>query len=279
MLTLLILATEGGIPPSNPWAKLAVPIGILVFVGSVYLLLRSNLGTRRGYLVMSTSLWGFGLLLALFWTFGAPGTPPATGPQNLPGQDLDYYLRKWIPYASTSTFAETYPNDPAEFGPVPDDVDEDLIAEGVGDIKTFFSGFAEDSVYSNLLTATDEAIETLYTKAADGRDVIAVTYAPTCSGPFGCVVGDDGTVSDVEEEGGEADVAFGGVIPGAPTTTLFAQYDRGNELLPSLLMTGIMAVLWVLHMVLLYRDERREADERAEERAEQVSEPAEPVPA
>lgn len=89
---MTVLASEGGIPASSPLAKLAVPIGIVIFVGPVFMLLRSNLGTRLGYLVMSTSLWGSTFLLALFWTFGAPGTPAFTGPQNLPGQELDEYL-------------------------------------------------------------------------------------------------------------------------------------------------------------------------------------------
>src|SRR5688572_24478959 len=102
---LLVLATEGGIPTSNPWSQLAVPLGVLIFVGSVYLLLRSNLGTRRGYLVMSTSLWGFGFLLSLFWAFGAPGTPANTGPQNLPGQELDAYQPVWFPFAADSNLA------------------------------------------------------------------------------------------------------------------------------------------------------------------------------
>ena len=99
LTSLIVLATEGGIPADSPWAKLAVPLGILLFVGPIFMLLRSNLGTRLGYLVMSVTLWGSIFLFALFWTFGAPGTPAFTGPQNLPGQELDEYLPIWVPLA------------------------------------------------------------------------------------------------------------------------------------------------------------------------------------
>ena len=72
-------------------------------------------------------------MLALFWTFGAPGTPPNTGPQNLPGQDLEAYLPVWRPFAPDSTLAvEEYPftqDYPEGFEPVPEDL-EVLAAEG-----------------------------------------------------------------------------------------------------------------------------------------------------
>src|SRR5688500_616859 len=104
---LLVLATEShGIPGSDWRAKIAVPLGFVLFFGSIYMLVRSNLGTRRGYLVTATSFFGFMTIYALFWTFGAPGPPPATGPQNLPGQELDAYEDVWRPYAGDSRVAE-----------------------------------------------------------------------------------------------------------------------------------------------------------------------------
>ncbi len=36
---LLILATEGGVPPEHIASQLAVPVGIVIFCGSVFALL------------------------------------------------------------------------------------------------------------------------------------------------------------------------------------------------------------------------------------------------
>src|SRR3712207_1960817 len=131
-----------------PWAQLAVPIGILVFMGLTYLLVRSNLGTRRGYLVTAASLFGFLVIYAAFWTRGAPGTPSNTGPQNLPGQELDAYQPVFRPFAADSLIAEDpnyaaatrYPN-----GFSPDKAAALTVGEqvAVDEIKTFFSTESE----------------------------------------------------------------------------------------------------------------------------------------
>lgn len=256
---LVILATEGGIPPSNPWAQLAVPLGVLIFVGSVYLLLRSNLGTRRGYLVMSVSLWGFGLLLALFWTFGAPGTPPNTGPQNLPGTELDAYLPVFRPFSPTSTLAEgeyAFVQDyPDGFSEPPADF-EDRADEAASEIQTFFSGFPEGGVYSNELTGLEAPVRVTHSPPRDGArfEVVAVEYQATCQ-----LVGDPPALPDTCEglEIGEPD-------PSAETVVYFAFFDPGAEYFPSLLMTATMALLFGVHLLALYRDETRERREREE---------------
>jgi hypothetical protein len=97
MNQLLFLATEGveGIPGEHIASKLAVPIGIVFFCGSVFLLLWSNYGAKKGALIYSTALFGFTMMLGVFWWFGAPGTPVATGLQNFPGQAGDHYQAKW----------------------------------------------------------------------------------------------------------------------------------------------------------------------------------------
>jgi hypothetical protein len=281
---LLVLATEGGIPTSNPWSKLALPLGILIFVGSVYLLIRSNLGTRRGYLVMSTSLWGFSLLLSLFWAFGAPGTPPNTGPQNLPGQELDEYQPVWVAFAPDSTVATAEGSPYAAVSSYPDGFDEvpadfeGTAALGVQNTQSFFSSLAglegTDEAYFDVLTGTEEVVEgPLYLEAENGRPMIGVTFGTTCQ--FGL----DGAAADALPpfcEGLEvgdlipADAQLADGNPALATTTLFAFYDAGAPYFPSLLMIGIFAVLFGLHLLLLARDEtreRREAEQVAEEDA------------
>ena len=108
MTDLLILATEGGVPPEHIASKLAVPIGIVIFCGAVYALLWSNYGAKKGALVYSTAFFGFTMMLGVFWWFGAPGTPVATGLQNFPGQAPDAYQSKWYPFEPGSERAEAF---------------------------------------------------------------------------------------------------------------------------------------------------------------------------
>ncbi|WP_370328273.1 hypothetical protein [Euzebya sp.] len=286
----LILATEGGIPTSNPWSQLAVPLGIVIFVGTVYMLLRSNLGTRRGYLVMSSCLWGFGFLLSLFWTFGAPGTPPNTGPQNLPGQELDEYQPVWVAFAPDSALATEegtpyaavadFPD--GDWGPVPEGF-TDTAQTGAENISSFFAGLADvDEAYTNVLTGTEvQEGETLYAEASNGRPMIGITLVNTCE-----LIDDPEAPEDEEApeqvlppncaglEVGDPVPAGESDAPGAVARTeytLFGFYDAGAPYFPSLLMTGIMFVLFVLHTLLLARDEQRERREAAEAAAEDVA--------
>lgn len=282
---LTVLATESGIPGSHPWAKLAVPIGTVIFIGSVYMLVRANLGTKRGYLVTATSLFGFLIIYALFWAFGAPGTPPATGPQNLPGQELDAYEDTWRPFAKDSTLAndpnydvvKTYPEGfvktpeaaglPADFAAAAE--------TGSGDIQTFFATKAgpltQPPVQATWSEVTDER---RYATAANGRPIIAVTYqqtyqvaqiapgqAPEEEGPpkltpDGVAAEEDG--SNVAPEGTE----LGDPVPDGETFTAFAFFDRGSPKFPSLLVLGAVVLLFALHALLLARDEKRERRER-----------------
>ncbi len=107
---LLILATEGaeGLSGDHIASKLAVPLGIVIFCGSVYALLWSNYGAKKGALIYGTALGGFCFMLGIFWWFGAPGTPVATGLQNFPGQANDAYTAKWYPFEPGSERAEYF---------------------------------------------------------------------------------------------------------------------------------------------------------------------------
>ncbi|MBW3619390.1 MAG: hypothetical protein KY461_04045, partial [Actinobacteria bacterium] len=85
--------------------------------GSVYLLLWSNYGAKKGALIYSVALFGFAAVLGVFWWFGAPGTPVATGLQNFPGQPPDAYLGKWFAFEPGSERAEFFDavNNESEF--------------------------------------------------------------------------------------------------------------------------------------------------------------------
>lgn len=109
LIDLLVLATEGGVPPGHVAANIAVPLGIVIFCGAVYALLWSNYGAKKGALVYSTAFFGFTMMLGVFWWFGAPGTPVATGLQNFPGQEPDAYQAKWFAFEPGSERAGYFP--------------------------------------------------------------------------------------------------------------------------------------------------------------------------
>jgi hypothetical protein len=70
VLSLLTLAAEAS--PKGLWypvilGVLVVVAGIVLFVGSIYVLLGTNLGARLGFLVTFTALAGFMCILTLLW--------------------------------------------------------------------------------------------------------------------------------------------------------------------------------------------------------------------
>lgn len=107
--TQLLLAAEEGVPPEHIASKIAVPLAIVIFGGAVYALLWSNYGAKKGALVYSTAMFAFTFMLGVFWWFGAPGTPVATGLQNFPGQAPDAYLGSWFGFEPGSPRAQFFP--------------------------------------------------------------------------------------------------------------------------------------------------------------------------
>ena len=283
---LLVLAAEShGIPGSDWRAKIAVPLGFVLFFGSIYMLVRSNLGTRRGYFVTATSFFGFMIIYALFWTFGAPGTPPATGPQNLPGQALDAYEDVWRPYAGDSAVAEdsayavakTYPEG---FEAAPDAVGlpQSFVENantGSEDIKTFFSTKAGPLQTPPIKASTWVEIDRKYASATNGRPIIAVTFQQTyqiaqanpgdpapAEGAEPVFTPDGAPVADDESNVAPPGTELNDPVENGETYTAFAYFDAGNPAFPSLLSLVIIIILFVLHALLLARDEQRERRER-----------------
>jgi hypothetical protein len=62
---------------------IAVVLTAFIFLpGSVFMLLASNFGALRGYLIAATAFFGFLVMLSAVWLFGLPGTTPLTGPKG-----------------------------------------------------------------------------------------------------------------------------------------------------------------------------------------------------
>jgi hypothetical protein len=67
-LTSILAATGNGIWYPTILGVLVVVSAVVLFIGSIYLLLGTNLGARLGFLVTFTCLMGFLLVLSFLWT-------------------------------------------------------------------------------------------------------------------------------------------------------------------------------------------------------------------
>lgn len=233
-----------GIPPDSALARLSPIIGGIIFFGSIYMLLRSNLGSRRGYLVFGTSLFGFMVIMSMFWAFGAPGTPIATGPTNLPGQVPNEYQPTWTAFAETSRIAEDpryafVTQEPGRFTEVPDEF-ADEAEVGVNETQNFFS--SEEG--GEIVAAEWAPVETEYAEAENGYPVLRITYQET-----------DAETQELIEDGEQI--------------VLYGAFDAGSPVFPGVVFLLVSLVLFVLHAFLLDRDETRERRERAADREPQ----------
>ena len=76
--TINVLAGIGWDPQIRGF--LATAVGVVVLMGSVYLLLATNVGHRLGFFVASAAFWGWMLIMGIVWwvygNVGMLGTPP-----------------------------------------------------------------------------------------------------------------------------------------------------------------------------------------------------------
>lgn len=255
LFDLAVLASEEYVPPSDWRAQIALPMGILILLGGVYLLLRANLGTKRGYLLLGSCFFGFMLLISMFWAFGAPGTPPYSGPQNLPGQPIDYYQPKWIAFADDSVVADQPEYQAVQQYPegfeIVEEGEDSGADEGADAIQEFFSSEEAGQQVRDNWVVTEIGV----TEAENGRQLVGVEHTEP-----------DSDAPTEPAEGGDSYVAF-------------AYFEEGNLMLPNLVFIILSAIGFVLHVLLLALDERRERrdleqDLGAAEEEERVPTPA-----
>lgn len=304
-IVLAVAAAEEYVPPDDWRGVIALPAGIIIFFGAIFLLLKSNLGTRRAYLVEASCFFGFMLILSLFWGFGAPGTPRNSGPQSLPGQPADYYTPKWVAFAGDSTlaqerftlvnqFPEGFQEEGGGDGAGAEEGGGDEAAAGGGGGEEADAEGAEDSAaggadeIGNFFREERGGIQPidddwvvagppLAATAEGGEKVVGATYAK----PF--AFNDDGEVPEgpdgqplfAEDQVGQPIPEDFEVPAGLPddvadlvtpeTFTAFAFFDPGFAFFPSLVMIVISFVGFVIHALLLGWDENREKERAVEE--------------
>jgi hypothetical protein len=226
------------------WKGVAVIVcAVVLFIGSVYVLLSAIFGLRMGYLVLAVSFFGWMILLSLLWTLGQPkflgvtGTLPNLGPRGTE--------KHWQVYAAGSgqvaskrfPVTSSYPNPPWHS---PNKVE-----------KASVSG------------VTSSMQKYLVARALQQFSQQKLQVCPTLGPPQeNCVTLDPATflVQDVRfsrSNGTSVVGAHAFFTLGGPEVTLFAYRDQGNVGVYSLAFLGLSVIAFLIHLPFLDRAERR----------------------
>jgi hypothetical protein len=292
MTDLLFLAVESAVPPDHLASRLAVPLGLLFFSGSIYMLLWSNYGAKKAGAIYGTAFFGFAMILGVFWWFGAPGTPQNLGVTFLPNQATNHYAPAWYAFEPGS--------DRAEFFGVTEQPDEfQNVAEYTGNEGAEQEELESDPAASELIGDLDGAVDQMEAQflPVDDNDVALIganrraeleedvaeqepAEAETRAQPFFTAepTGEPQVADDPETGARVATVEFqvfanfmdADEIPLDPIAVgepgqWYAFYDPGGEWVPSALWTIISLVGFLLSLFWLdaleMRDKRRLAEE------------------
>jgi hypothetical protein len=220
-----------------------VLVAFLFLPGSVFMLLASNFGALKGYLIAATAFFGFLVMLSAVWLFGLPGTTPLTGPKGTQPTFKSFTIND--PEASTYDSVRDFQGGAGNgWEPAPEGEFEEGSPEATlkADLDT-----ARQAAVSQLIEETNQNVEdsseeldvtnleaeAFYT-IQDGTEVAAIVISPATP----------------PEGSGLQRPDF------APKTT-FAYRDPGSPYLPSILFRVASRVLFVVHMLLLGLAERR----------------------
>ena len=223
---------------------IAVVVTAFIFLpGSVFMLLASNFGALKGYLIAGTAFFGFMIMLSAVWLFGLPGTTPLTGPKGAQPTFVPFTIND--PAAGTYDSVRDFQGEAGNgWEPAPEGEFEEGSPEATlkADLDTARQAAVtelieetnqdiEDS--SEELDATNVQAETFYT-IQDGTEVAAIVISPATP-PSG---------SGLQR-------------PDFAPVTSFAYRDPGSPYLPSILFLVASVVLFVVHLFLLGLAERR----------------------
>jgi hypothetical protein len=203
---------------------LVVVASMVLFFGTVWMLLAAIFGVRMGYLVAATGFFGFFFLLAVLWAFGAPGTNPFLGPKGT--------LPTWVGVAAGDQVVapdlpvvERYPAGPWEPAR---DAEADEIA---GAFQEFLAEEATEELRQAGIEGEPAAeqfeVTGIRTTTAGETRLAAATAFSTTGG------------REVEVAG---------------------YFDPGTESLPSYISLVVAVVGLVVHLPFLDRAERRRKD-------------------
>jgi hypothetical protein len=222
---------------------LVVLIGFVFLPGSVFMLLASNFGALKGYLIAATAFFGFLSMLSAVWLFGLPGTTPLTGPKGTQPSFKSFTIND--PQASTYDSVRDFQGgagngwQAAPAGEVTPGSPQETLKADLDTARQTAVGDLIEEKNKNVKNSSDELDVTnldakAYYTIQDGTEVAAIVISPK-SPPAGS----------------------GLKRPDFEPVTSFAYRDPGNPRLPSILFLAGAVVLFVIHMLLLGVAERR----------------------
>ena len=208
-------------------------MGLILFVGSVYLVLTAVLGRWLGYLVLMVSFAGWMIVLSALWAFGfysqGPDTPVNLGPRGAEPS--------WVPLlASTSQTSDAYepfaqyPGDPWE---------ESEPGENAAEVQSV-SGIVTDFL-------AEQANEEAEVPETDPRAITGVDFAID-------------SISFAEDGDVPLAVATAHFLEGGPLWTVSLYHDEGSVPRYSYMFLAGSVILFLVHLPLLDVAERKRKD-------------------
>lgn len=281
VLNLLpLLALEGD------WADfravVVVIISVVMLIGSIFMLLASNLGARLGYLVTMLSLSGFMILMSVMWIFGAPGTTTATGPR---GPEPS-----WIPFTAESEQGKDLSRVLKTY---PDGWDPIVTKNDTGDlISSKYPGNIDArGDFEQIRTSVSAALARAAERDAEKLPAAEKGKALTEPENWLFIASDIGPATPDERDLPQAKVRFhfegtrlffGATIPAVsasecvrpdgskitnckphPEVTVFAFRDKGKVYLQGLVFLIVSILAFFSHMILIARYEAKQKAEEA----------------
>jgi hypothetical protein len=215
---------------------------MVLFVGSVYLLLSAVFGLRMGYLVLAVSFFGWMIIFSLIWVFGAPGsTPKNQGPRGTEPHWQVFAAGTGTVSSSKYDITTAYPNKPWH---PPDAVTQASVNGVTSVIQDYLvAQFVQEANRHGQHLTFDEKTN----QAKQGDNVI--------------VNATDFIVQDVEFATVDNKNHLGGVHAffnaGGPEITVFAYHDHGNVQIYSVAFLAASILGFMIHLPLLDKAEAR----------------------
>jgi len=207
-------------------------MGLILFIGSVYLILTAVLGRWMGYLVLMVAFSGWMILLSAMWAFGfysqGPDTPVNLGPRGAEPS--------WIPLlASTGETSDRY----EAFRSYPGEPWKEPASGASAEVQSV-TGIVTDFL-------AEQANEELEIPHTDPSAVTGVEFAV-----------DDLHFATVG--GTELAVAQAHFLDGGPLWTVSLYHDEGSVPRYSYMFLAGSVILFAIHLPLLDIAERKRKD-------------------
>ena len=220
-----------------------VVTAFVLLPGSVYMLLASNFGALKGYLIAAVAFFGFLVMLSAVWLFGIPGTTPLTGPKGT--QPTFKFFTLNDPAAGTYDSVRDFQGGAGnEWQPAPEGQPEEGSPEA--ELKADLDTARQEAV-GQLIEETNAKVEDS-SEELDVTNLDAKTYYTIQNGTEGAAI----VISPATRPAGS-----GLKRPDFEPVTTFAYRDPGNPYLPSILFLIASIVLFMVHTLLLGVVERR----------------------